>query len=157
MKAARFLAILLLAPLFLWLHPAHAQNPYVEYRARTYAIQEAYLKRVTEHQVRVMEDFEKKLEQQKWQTTVVSIMVVVMVGCGVALSALQFYSDFRSRGQSSMTLKIGSGSFELSSTVIGLVILAMSFWFFQTYIDRVYAINITTLQPLDVTTFGLNG
>jgi hypothetical protein len=95
-------------------------------------------------------------EQQKWQTTVISVMVVVMVGFGLILSALQFYSDFRSRGKSSVTIKIGSGTFELSSTVIGLAILAMSFWFFQTYIAKVYSVSIFNIQPIDVATFGVN-
>ena len=103
-----------------------------------------------------MKDLEEKLQQQRWQTTVISVMVVVMVILGLILSALQFYSDFRNKDRSSMTIKIGGSSIEISSTVIGLAILALSFWFFQTYVDRVYSIKVFEIQPIDATTFGIN-
>lgn len=132
------------------------KNPYSEYRIKTYKIQEAYLKNITEHQAKVMKDLESKLAQQEWQTTAITIMVIVMILFGLCLSALQFYYDFKSKGQSSINLKIGTGSFEISSSVIGLAILAISFWFFQAYIDKVYEIHTFTIQPIDVTTFGAN-
>jgi heme/copper-type cytochrome/quinol oxidase subunit 2 len=135
---------------------AEQPNPYVEFRVKTYSMQEAYLNRVAKHHAVVMQDLEDKLKQQQWQTTVVSVMVVVMVAFGVMLSALQFYADFRSNGKSSVTLKLGTGTIELNSTVIGLAILAMSFWFFQTYIDRVYTVKITHIQTIDLTRYGLN-
>ena len=131
-------------------------DPYQSYRIKTYEIQQEYLKRLTEHQANIMQDLEQKLRQQQWQTSVISIMVIFMVLAGLVLSGFQFYSDFKSNGRSSVTLKIGSGSFELSSTVIGIVILALSFWFFQTYIDKVYSVSVFNVQPVDVTTFGVN-
>jgi heme/copper-type cytochrome/quinol oxidase subunit 2 len=131
--------------------------PYENYRVKTYQIQQEYLKKLADHQVSIMQDLEQKLNQQQWQTSMISIMVVIMVLAGIILSGLQFYSDFRSNEKPSViTLKIGSGSFEISSTVIGIVILALSFWFFQIYIDKVYSISIFNVQPLDVTTFGIN-
>ena len=42
---------------------------------------------------------------------------------------------------------------EITSTVIGLAILAMSFWFFQTYINLVYDVKIFNIMP--ITTFNV--
>ncbi len=156
------ISLSLLLLLFVWLGTVNAAveieevNPYRDFRENTYKQQAQYLQRVIEHQSKIMTDMEAKLEQQQWQTTAIAIMVMVMVIFGLVLSALQFYSDYKNQGKSSVTLKIGSGSFELSSTVIGIAILAMSFWFFHTYVDRVYSVNVFQVQPVDVTTFGVN-
>lgn len=139
---------------------AHAEeeplNPYAQYRVDTFEIQKQYLGRLAAHQEKLMSDLEEKLSQQKWQTDAIAIMVFILVISGVALSVLQFYKDYKSGGKSSVTLKFGSGSFELSSTVIGVAILAMSFVFFQSYVDRVYAVNVVPISPIDITTYGVN-
>lgn len=135
---------------------ANGSNPYVEFRTTTYEIQEEYLKKITDHQSRLMEDLEEKLEQQKWQTNAIAVMVYIMVAVGLVLSYLQFRRDGKSNSNSSVSLKIGSGNLEINSSVIGLVILAMSFWFFQTYIDRVYSVEILQIAPIDATGFGIN-
>ncbi len=131
-------------------------NPYVEFRTKTYEIQEEYLKKITSHQSQLMSDLEEKLEQQKWQTTGIAIMVFLMVTLGLWLSYLQFKRDGESGAQSSVSLKIGAGNLEIKSSVIGLAILAMSFWFFQTYIGRVYSVEIVEILPIDATGFGVN-
>lgn len=135
---------------------SESENPYSEFRVETYNIQEEYLKRIAEHQSAVMSDLEVKLVQQRWQTNVIAVMVILMVLVGLYLSYLQFKSDSKTGEKSSFSFKIGSGVFEVNSSVIGLAILAMSFWFFQTYIDRVYSVEVFTIAPIDMTTFGQN-
>ena len=126
------------------------ENPYLEYRVETYNMQEEYLRRVAEHQSAIMGDLEVKLAQQRWQTNAIAVMVILMVLAGLYLSYLQFRSDVKSGEKSSFSFKIGSGVFEINSSVIGLAILAMSFWFFQTYIDRVYSCLLyTSPSPRD--------
>jgi hypothetical protein len=131
-------------------------NVYVEYRTKTYDLQFQYLEGITKHQAEIMRDMEYKLRQQRWQTNAIAIMVIFMVSMGLYLSFLQFKKDEKEGGKSSFSFKVGSGSFEINSTVIGLAILAMSFWFFQTYIDKVYSVEVFTVAPIDVTTFGVN-
>lgn len=133
-----------------------SENPYLEYRVETYNMQEEYLRRVAEHQSAVMSDLEVKLAQQRWQTNAIAVMVILMVLAGLYLSYLQFRNDAEKGDKSSFSFKIGSGVFEVNSSVIGLAILAMSFWFFQTYIDRVYSVEVFTVAPIDMTTFGQN-
>lgn len=132
------------------------EEAYDSYRANTYEIQEAYLQHVTDHQIRIMDDLERKLDQQRWQTNAIAVMVFIMVGVGLYLSYLQFKRDSETGDRPSFSLKIGSGSFELSSSVIGLVLIVLSFWFFQTYISRVYEVHIFQVPPIDATTFGVN-
>ncbi len=151
-----FITILLFGMVVTNVVRAEETNAYIEYRTKTYDLQQEYLKQITQHQTEVMRDMEHKLKQQQWQTNAIAIMVFIMVSMGLVLSFLQFRQDAKQGGKSSFSFKIGAGSFEINSSVIGLAILAMSFWFFQTYIDRVYSVEIVTVAPLDVTTFGVN-
>jgi hypothetical protein len=129
-------------------------DDYSKFRQQTYQVQQAYLKRLAEHHGYMMHDMERKLSQQEWQTTAISVMVMVMVGFGLVLSALQFYADWRQPNRSPITLKLGAGSVEINSSVIGIVILGLSFWFFQTYVSHVYDIKAIPLQPIDATQYG---
>lgn len=132
------------------------ENPYVDFRIKTYDIQYNYLQSITQHQAEIMRDMEYKLKQQRWQTNAIAIMVIFMVLIGIYLSFQQFRQDSKQGGKSSFSFKIGAGSFEISSSVIGLALLAMSFWFFQTYIDKVYSVHVFNIPPIDATTFGVN-
>lgn len=144
--------------LFLSLAAIHAEalNPYLHFRAETYRVQQEYLQSITKHQQNLMLDSEQKLVQQQWQTLGISIMVAIMVLFGLVFSGLQFYADYKSNGTSTVTFKIGAGTFELSSTVIGIVILVLSFVFFQLYVEKVYNITVIDTPIYDVTTFGVN-
>jgi hypothetical protein len=156
MKKIYGMALLLLSLFFVPVQAAPDVSTYQAYRNSTYDTQRAYLQRIAQHQARMMNDMEQKLTQQQWQTTAISIMVFIMVGFGLVLSGLQFYLDFRRGGSSSVSFKFGGGSFELSSTVIGIGILALSFWFFQTYVEKVYDVKVMTVAPIDITTFGID-
>lgn len=156
MKKIYGLALLMLSLLFVPVQATSDASTYQAYRNSTYDIQRAYLQRIAQHQARMMNDMEQKLTQQQWQTSAISVMVFIMVGFGLVLSGLQFYLDFRRGGSSSVSFKFGGGSFELSSTVIGIGILALSFWFFQTYVEKVYDVKVMTVAPIDITTFGID-
>ena len=135
---------------------AQESNPYIELRKETYVIQSDYLKSIAEHQKEIINDLEKKLKQQKWQTVAIAIIVYIMVGLGLYLSYLQFKRDEKEGTNSSIDFSLGAGSIKIKSSVIGIVILAMSFWFFQTYIDKVYNVDIEKIPPIDFTTFGVD-
>jgi len=130
-------------------------NSYVAYRLKTFEMQEKYLSSLIEHQKKIMRDTEEKLLQQKWQTIGIAIVVFIMVIMGVYLSYAQFKRDQKEDSTSSITLKIGAGSVDIASPVIGLAILALSFWFFQSYIEHVYSVNSFSIPPIDLTTFGV--
>lgn len=148
--------LMMLAALTSTASSAGEPQRYQEFRQETYKIQQAYLTQLTRHHVQMMRDMEVKLAQQEWQTTAISIMVMVMVGFGLVLSALQFYADWRRPAKAPISVKLGIGSVELNSSVIGIVILGLSFWFFQTYVNHVYDIKAIPLNPIDATQYGLS-
>lgn len=131
-------------------------NPYLQFKKDMLEEQGIYLKDISRHQQILMRDLEVKMKQQQWQTTAIAIMVFIMVAMGLWLSYLQFKGDGKNDTKSSVHLKLGNGGIEINSSVIGLSILAMSFWFFQTYIDRVYSVEVKQFSTIDFSTFGSN-
>ena len=80
------------------------------------------------------------LSFQDFQTKAISLVVLGMVLFGLWLSYLQFKRDEPGK-ESNNELKIGSAGISISSKVIGLIILVISFWFFSVYVDKVYQVN----------------
>ncbi len=89
-------------------------------------------------------DTEAALAAQGVQTVLIAIMVHIMVFLALYLSYLQFKADIagKSSGAKQTTIKISKDGVEFSSSVIGLIILFMSFWFFSVYVDHVYDIQV---------------
>ena len=77
-----------------------------------------------------------------WQryTTVVSyILIVSIIVVGIYLAVLEF-----NKGRSGVTkLKFGADGVEISSEIIGLIVLTLSLAFTYFYIDRIYPVNDT--------------
>ncbi len=131
-------------------------NPYVEMRKETYDMQIKYMENITLHQEAIMKDLENKLIQQRWQTNAIAILVFIMVLLGLFLSFMQFKADLQNKDKSSIEMQIGTGVLKFRSSVIGLALLIISFWFFHIYIKQVYNVSITEIPILDMTTFGVN-
>lgn len=103
---------------------------------------EKYYKEYYQHQTSLMSAVEKAYALQYWQTLGIAIMVFIMVAAGLYLSYVQLKKEDKEGEKSSFYMKLGAGSFELNSSIIGLIILAMSFLFFKLYIDNVYEIKV---------------
>ena len=75
-----------------------------------------------------------------WQsvtTKIIFVLVIVLVLFGATLTALQF-----TRTSTGVTaLKASTGGIEVTSPVIGVVILTLSLGFFYLYLANVYPIN----------------
>lgn len=108
-----------------------------------------YVSELSSHHYELMKSAERALIVQQVQTIVIAVMVFIMVGVGLRLSYLQFKRDETSEARSVTTLRVGSGSVEITSSVIGLIILIVSLWFFQTYVNRVYALEDLLIPPID--------
>ena len=100
-----------------------------------------YIANLAAHHYTLMLSAEKALKTQQVQTIVIAVMVGVMVLSGLLLSYAQFRRDDDAGQRSVTTVMIGSGSLKITSSVIGLIILAISFWFFQAYVNKVYALE----------------
>lgn len=78
----------------------------------------------------------------KWQyysTIVIFIAVMTMIGCGLYFSYMQFRSAKSAPTQTS--IKVSREGLEISSPVIGLLILFISMGFFYLYLANVYPIT----------------
>jgi hypothetical protein len=77
---------------------------------------------------------------QFWSGIAVFIIVMTTVVMGLWLSLLHFLAGRRGGGH----LKISASGVEVSSPVIGLLILAVSLGFFYLYLSQVYPIHELT-------------
>lgn len=87
------------------------------------------------------------LKWQHYSGIGVFFLVIFLVIGGFYLSFLQFKRDEKSGQSSEATIEASKSGIKLHSSVIGLVILFMSFGFFYLYIKDVY-----TLKPIKLET-----
>lgn len=100
---------------------------------------------------------QKTFEFQYIQSWVIFIMVIVLVMGGFVMAYQQFRKDIKTpeqedngdsqQNKDNTTLELSTSGIKISSSVIGLIVLAMSFAFFYMYITHVYKINDLSLQP----------
>lgn len=105
----------------------------------------AYDRAQLEHHIRVY-------KAQYYQTILIAVVVHIMIGFGLYLSYLQFKRDEKFEHDQkeaddnvkadNTEFKITKESISVSSNVIGLVILVISFLFYYVYIESVYTIHI---------------
>lgn len=73
-------------------------------------------------------------------------VVVVLVLTGLVFSGIQFAIALRHARSGEQapatTLKASLGSVEVSSSVLGVIILAISLLFFYLYLDRVFSLVV---------------
>ena len=77
-------------------------------------------------------------------------IVLIVIGCGLYFSYLQFSLALRRPQQienSTTNMKIGKDGIEISSSIIGLLILMISVVFFYLYLRYVYPITLVN-SPL---------
>jgi hypothetical protein len=77
------------------------------------------------------------LTLQLFSTALLLAVVVLIVFFGLAMS----YLEFRKGTDSSATIKLGPAHLEVSSSVIGIVILTLSLAFAFLYFDKAYSIS----------------
>lgn len=85
----------------------------------------------------------KTFDWQYWSSKVIFWVVLVLVGAGLAFSALQFYLGYKAG-----TVKAEESTFEatlqgvkVSSSVLGVIVLTISIVFFYLYLKYVYPIT----------------
>lgn len=77
---------------------------------------------------------------QYWTSLIIFITVIILVIGGFYLAYLQFKVDKTNNTSNESSLEISSKGIKISSSVIGLVILTISFAFFYLYIEEVHKI-----------------
>ena len=109
-----------------------------------------------EHQKNLMLVIERAYDTQFWMTIGTFIIVTCLVTGGFYLSYLQFKVDSTLKSDDNdntnkATFKIAKTGIEFNSSVIGLVVLFMSFLFFYLYIKDVYSIKVPPVSTVNST------
>ena len=78
------------------------------------------------------------LQLQTIKGTILFFIVLAVVGFGLYLSFLQFQKSDKSEA----TLKLGTAGIEVSSSVLGVIILTFSTAFLYLYLENVFQIDI---------------
>lgn len=104
------------------------------------------------HQQKLMKIAETSYEIQQIMTVAIFFTVIVLVLGGFYLSYLQFKADEKNKENDDKNpkanFKISKSGVEFSSSVIGLVVLFMSFMFFHLYVKDVYSIKTNVISPV---------
>jgi len=85
----------------------------------------------------------KVFEWQLFSSKLLFIIVIVLVFAGIYFAAVQFYAGLKEKKEKSeaTTLSLSSSGIEVSSPVIGLIILTLSLGFFYLYLVYVFPIE----------------
>jgi hypothetical protein len=130
----------------------------LRYYAANFDLSRDYLAAQVKHHKELMYAAENAYNIQHWMSIGIFIIVVVMVIGGLYLSFLQFKHSVEKPASSPSggddnnagnTVKISGSGIEISSSVIGLIVLFMSFLFFYLYIMEVYTIKKEQVSPIN--------
>lgn len=98
-----------------------------------------------DHEIWKIKFIEKSFEWQFILSLILLCMVIAIVIVGLYFSYIQFTKSFKKDNQDSenqdikeTTIRIGQGEIEISSSVIGLIILTLSLAFFYLYITNIF-------------------
>ena len=101
------------------------------------------------------EYFEWALEHRKqvfnWNhrsSVLIFFFVMAIISMGLYFSYMQFRESGKGAGNLPLpesTMKIGQGGVEISSSIIGLLILVVSLGFFYLYLENVYPVQTSPL------------
>jgi len=80
---------------------------------------------------------QRTYEWQFWASIIIFVLVITAVGLGLWMSFLHFYEGRKGGGGK---MKVSREGVEVSSPVIGLMILVVSLAFFYLYLTQVYPI-----------------
>jgi hypothetical protein len=75
-----------------------------------------------------------------WQL-ISSILLFVLFSSIILFGLYLTYHEFSKPTQQAINLKIGNSGFEITSEIVGVVVLVISLAFTYIYIDRVYPIK----------------
>lgn len=116
------------------------------------AVKENLLREHALHQIQLMKIAETGYRTQHWVTIAIFFIVSTLVLGGFYLSYLQFKSDSvrekDSTGDAKTSIELSKSGIKFSSSVIGLVVLFMSFMFFYLYVKEVYTIKTHPITPV---------
>lgn len=161
-KLARFIilsSIFLSNPVYSQADGADYMNPYLDERyEKTEEEINNFNKMVVEHNDWAFKHRKKLHEAQYIKSIIIFALVIVVVFTGLYFSFIQFKNSVSkdikpSDLESETKLKISVNSVEITSSIIGLLILIISLAFLYLYLKEVYPIKIL---PSNIEPYPLN-
>lgn len=92
----------------------------------------------------------KVLTWNHYSSVIIFFFVMTIMSLGLYFSYMQFRDSVGSQTKSEIapsTVKLGHGGIEISSSVIGLLVLMVSLAFFYLYLENVYPVRVITNAP----------
>ncbi|ENI4130604.1 hypothetical protein ABXY91_004074 [Vibrio fluvialis] len=116
-----------------------------------------------QHYQELVDINETAYRTQQVTTNIMTGFVMVIVFFGLVLSYWQFKNDVsgngKNNGDEKAAFKVSKEGVEFRSSVIGLVILFMSFFFFYLYVKEIYKIEQHNVQtaPANIISTAISG
>ncbi|MCP4571812.1 MAG: hypothetical protein GY838_05615 [bacterium] len=112
------------------------------YRDSLATLEIAFYKAKINQGIADLEHRDRVFRQHRITSAVVFVLVIMIILSGLLLSFLQFRKDLNRNGDGKATnIRLGKEGIEISSSVLGLLILLMSLGFFYLYLTEVYPIR----------------
>jgi hypothetical protein len=100
-----------------------------------------------DHQIATMKQIEAVYAWQGLASNVSLFLVVLIVSAGVAFSGFQLWHAAKlGAPQADSHLEITFQKVRLTSSVVGIVVLALSFFFFYLFVKEIYAIKLPAFE-----------
>jgi len=123
-----------------------AVRAYYEGREKRYRLNDSLRALVNAHQGWTLENRQSAMKRQQFIGIVVFCVAVVLVAIGVVFAWMQFRIAMRHAKAGEIlpasTIKASIGSIEVSSSVLGILILALSLAFFYLYLRYVFQLTV---------------
>ena len=104
-----------------------------------------------EHNIALMKYVQSMLDWELFASNFSLWLVSLIVLAGVAFSGLQLWQATKlGVPQAETQLEIAANKFRLTSSVVGIVVLGMSFFFFYLFVKEIYAVKPIPGAALEV-------
>lgn len=124
----------------------NAVQAYYEGREKKYRLNDSLRALVAAHQGWTLENRQTAMRRQQFIGLTVFCVAVVLVAVGVVFAWMQFRIAMRHAKSGEIlpasTIKASIGSIEVSSSVLGILILALSLAFFYLYLRYVFQLSV---------------
>ncbi len=110
---------------------------------------------VTAYYEWALQNRQKIIDHQQITGSIIFILVVLLVLCGLLFSAIQFYIALKGANRKILlpdtSIKASLSGIEVSSSVLGVIILTLSIAFFYLYLIKVYP--LVSLDQISIQSF----
>jgi hypothetical protein len=101
----------------------------------------AYRKAVIDHNIATLKQIQAVYDWQVIASDVLLCLVGVIVAAGLLFAGFQLWQAVKlGQPQTQSDLEVSASNFRLTTSTVGIVILALSFFFFYLFVKDIYAI-----------------